>query len=378
MPTFPEVLLPPLPAAARKVLADLGPLLDAVKPLKARHKAELPGNIRLLSGLLTEDRDDLGRDYMGDPRTLSAYLRYFLPWNLYRLGRLITGLDLDLPENATVVDFGAGPLTLALALWLPRPALRSRRLNLVCVDRSPKPMREGLDLLRALTGEATPWKTTLVKGALGMTLREKADLLVLANTVNELSWTRRQDLEEDASRLAGTLVRGLTPEGRVLLVEPGTRGAGRVLSALRAACLELNLHPLAPCPHLRRCPMPGREPGPWCHFNFDTAGAPDWLARLTAKADLTKRNLSLSFLFLARGVEPPQGMVRGISEAFDLPENHRGQYACSAQGLTLLRFPAGSRGLVPGHALNAEFPDKPERDRKSGADRKSTRLNSSH
>ena len=364
---FPENLLPPLPTQACRDLADLGRVLDAVKPLKARHRAELPGNIRLLSGLLTEDRDDLGRDYMGDPRTLSAYLRYFLPWNLYRLGRLFTGLDLDLPENATVVDFGAGPLTSALALWLARPALRSRRLNLVCVDRSPKPMREGLDLFRAVAGEDSPWKITLVKGALGMSLREKADLLVLANTVNELSWTRRQDLEEDASRLAQTLLRGLTPAGRVLLVEPGTRGAGRVLAAVRGAGLELGLNPLAPCPHLRRCPMPGREPGPWCHFNFDTAGAPDWLAKLTAKADLTKRNLSLSFLFLAKGAEPPQGFVRGVSESFDLPENLRGQYACSSLGLTLLRHPAGGRGLVPGKALHLEFPEKPERDRKSGA-----------
>ncbi|HMM38792.1 MAG TPA: small ribosomal subunit Rsm22 family protein [Desulfovibrio sp.] len=364
---FPENLFPPLPPAVRKDMADLGPALDAVLPLKARHRADLPGNIRLLSSLLTEDRDDLGRDYMGDPRTLSAYLRYFLPWNLYRLGRLFTGLSLDLSEGATLVDYGSGPLTVPLALWLSRPELRSRRLNVVCVDRTPKPMRSGLDLLRKLAGGEPPWKITLVKGALGMHLRERADLLVLANTLNELAWTRRPDLDEDAARLAATLQKGLAPGGRALLVEPGTREAGRALSALRGACLELGLHPQAPCPHLRRCPMPGREPAPWCHFNFDTTGAPEWLVRLTAKADLTKRNLSLSFLLLTQGFEPEPNRVRGVSEAFDLPLGFRGQYACSAQGLTLLRFPTGERGLPPGRGITATFPDQPERDRKSGA-----------
>lgn len=364
---FPESLFPPLSPGLRKSLEDFGPVLDKAQPLKGKHRAELAGNIRRLSEMLTEGREDLGRDYMGDPRTFAAYLRYFLPWNLYRLSRLFTGLGLDLPDGATIADFGSGPLTVPLALWLARPALRRRRLNLVCVDRTPKPMRAGLDLFKALAGEDSPWRITLVKGSLGQPLRERADLLVVANTLNELSWTRREDLENDAFRLAEFLTRAVSPEGRILAVEPGVRGSGRMLSALRAACLEFHMNPLAPCPHLRACPMPGREPGPWCHFNFDTQGAPAWLARLTEAARLTKRNLSLSFLLLAAKHEPPPDKARVISEPFDLPEVHRGQYACSARGLTLLRLSPAVRPFLPGQSLTAKFPDSPERDRKSGA-----------
>lgn len=364
---FPDTLFPPLPPDLCRALEGFGPVLDKVLPLKARHRAELPGNIRRLSELLTEGREDLGRDYMGDPRTFAAYLRYFLPWNLFRLARLFTGLDLDVPDGATLADFGSGPLTVPLALWLARPALRTRKLNLVCVDRTPKPMRAGLDLFKTLAGGNPPWRITLVKGSLGQPLRERADLLVVANTLNELSWSRREDLGDDVFRLAEFLSRAVTPNGRILVVEPGVRGSGRMLSALRAACLEFHLNPQAPCPHLRSCPMPGREPGPWCHFNFDTRGTPVWLARLTEAARLTKRNLSLSFLLLTAKHEPPPDKVRVVSEPFDLPEGHRGQYACSARGLTLLRLPATGRPFFPGQSLTAAFPDRPERDRKSNA-----------
>ena len=134
-------------------------VLDQAAPLRARHKEEIHYAIRDLSKMLTGDRASLPKDYMGDPRTFNAYLRFFLPWNLYRLTRLFQGMDFDLPDNGVIIDLGAGPLTVAQALWIAKPNLREKRLTFINVDRSPKPMREGQKLFEALAPKS-PWLTS--------------------------------------------------------------------------------------------------------------------------------------------------------------------------------------------------------------------------
>ena len=125
----------PLPSAdLLDGLAKLPFILRDVYPLKAKHRALLPAGIRRLSDFLTSDRENLPRDYMTRPEFLSAYLHYFLPWNIYRQGRLLTGLEFALKPGARVVDLGAGPLTFLQALWLSRPGLRDQELEYLAAN----------------------------------------------------------------------------------------------------------------------------------------------------------------------------------------------------------------------------------------------------
>lgn len=387
----PEQLFPRPSREFLTLLAGLPKHLDAAMPLRRQHRRELPGDIRHLSHLLTDERGDLRRDYLADPAALSAYMRYFLPWNIYRLGILFAGLALDpggdTPDNAaTIIDLGTGPLTTPLALWMSRPHLRKRPLTFICVDRAPKPMRLGLDTLHSLAasqGGIAPWKVTLVKGPLDARLREKADLLVMANALNEvLHRGESEDLLETADDLAWHLSGMLTPTGALCVVEPGVRPSAHLMAALRRGFLHHGLKPLAPCPHEEPCPMSGRGYTAWCHFNFDAEAAPGWLKKLSEEARLTKDNVSLSFLnFSAKGrkLEAPQGksLVRAVSGPFELPAPataqggmapHRfGQYACSERGLTLLSLPRKHLVPLPGALIEAAWPEFPETDAKSGA-----------
>jgi len=387
----PEQLFPRPGGDFLALLAGLPRHLDAAMPMRRQHRRELPADIRRLSHLLTDEREDLRRDYLSDPAALSAYMRYFLPWNIYRLGVLFAGLALDPggddPEaGATVIDLGTGPLTTPLALWMARSHLRRRKLHFICVDRAQRPMRLGLDTLTHLAeahggpGGLAPWRVTLVKSALDARLREKADLLVMANALNEVLHRGEGDLLEDAEALAGRLCSGLTPAGQLLVVEPGIRPSAHLLSALRRGLLHRGLNPLAPCPHTEPCPMSGRGYTAWCHFNFDASAAPAWLKKLSEEARLAKDNVSLSFLhFSARGRKLDAGagksLVRAVSGPFELPgsapagEDARryGQYACSERGLTLLALPKKHLLPLPGTLLEAAWPDAPEQDAKSGA-----------
>ncbi len=146
-------LFPPPPIDLIRELEGFGRLLAEVMPLRAKHRSALAGQIRALSAYLTIDRDQLPPDYMNQPPLLSAYLHYFLPWNLYRQGRLLAGLDLHIKPGSQIVDLGAGPLTFLLALWLSRPHLRGEELRYLGLDRGETVLKLGRRIFRQLSGQ---------------------------------------------------------------------------------------------------------------------------------------------------------------------------------------------------------------------------------
>ncbi len=371
-------------------------LLAKVMPLRAKHRAALAGQIRALSGYLTVEREQLPRDYMNQPPLLSAYMHYFLPWNLYRQGRLLDGLDLRIKPGAKIVDLGAGPMTFLLALWMSRPGMRKQPLQYLGLDRSDTVLKYGRQLFRLLAGDS-PWQVHTERKAVGMGRTPVADVLVMANFLNEMEWggeqrpSARDDEDEDYTtpheQLLERWENQVAENAAILLIEPGMRASGRNLFRLREAALSRGWQAVAPCPHGRECPMPGQRNKPWCHFNFYPDGVPYWLENLSRRAKLPKDRASLSFLLLTRGDDPPvkvagpgiahgdQGWVRVISESFELPEWQRGRYGCSDRGLVLLQDdksghstgfdrPVGPR---PGDLLKVNWPGEPGRDRKSGA-----------
>lgn len=374
-------LFPPPSAELLDGLAALPRALSAAFPLKTKHKAALPGGICKLSDFLTIDRENLPRDYMTRPEFLAAYLHYFLPWNIYRQGRLLMGLDLALKPGVRIVDLGAGPLTFLHALWLTRPGLREQELDYLAIDRSESALKTGRKLFQSLA-EESGWTVHTDNQPAGQKKFKPADLLVMANFVNEVDRAPRSGRQEvGASKEALMLERWeaqVAANGAILLVEPGVRDAGRFLSRVREVALERGWSIPAPCPHTNKCPMPGLRSTPWCHFTFPTGDVPAWLSRLSHKAKLPKARASMSFLLMVRGEDPPvrirpartpgkeAGVVRVISEGFDLPNGKLGRYGCSEKGLILLENRRNEPSQVPGGQVIVRWPEKPLRDQKSG------------
>ena len=281
-------------------LERFGAVLKKVWPLKAKHRAHLKYDIKDMSRHLTNERSERRTEYMSDAKFLSPYLTYFLPWNLYRMSRLFTGLELDIPDNSEIVDLGSGPLTAVIALWISRPHLRERKLNFTCMDRAPKSMQAGLKLFTAMAGKDSPWRIKTVKAGFTDRIHRKADLLLAANAFNELDWSGRT-ARPQAEKLARHLANATAETGRILLIETGVRLTGRIIAEMRSQLLETGFNPLAPCPHAGECPMPATGKGaPWCHFNFSVKGAPAWLQMLSGEAQLEKEGVSINFLYLSR------------------------------------------------------------------------------
>lgn len=425
----PVPLFAALPRKAAELLENLPEALLHIWPLNATHRRSLPEDIARLSRLLTTERAGLARSYWTSPAAISAYLYYFLPWNLVRLTRLLAALPLPDPtciaahvggqatgqtaaagNEALLLDVGSGPLTLPLALWLAYPQWRSAPIRVLAVDLAPQPLELGKSLLETLgrMGGQPVWQVHTARAPLEQAARMATRLPGLSgarpwlvSAVNVLNEVRsgkrgahRGQTEEGEipdgcreEKLSGFL-ESLAPLAQgsgaqkpaLLFVEPGTRLGGTTVMRMRRLGLEAGWNALSPCPHGEDCPLlENAHSRTWCHFTFSSAGAPQWLEKLSADAGLEKNALSLAPLLLGhqpaahdRTQQSParerHGSVAGktarvISAAFAVPGlPGRARYACSGQGLLLLEN-AGT--LASGDLLDVSI--QPGRDRKSGA-----------
>lgn len=328
---------PPGPALAADLDKTLA-LAAGVFAVPGQRLGDLPLAVRDLSRLLTAERGSRQNPYWAAPRYVAAYLRYFLPWNLYRLACFLPALDLPLRSGARLLDLGSGPLTMPLALWLSRPEIRSLELEIVCVDTSPKIMERGRDIFTALAGKNSPWRISLLRGSAANTLRRQepgsTSLVTAGNILNETagaSGKQDRDAARDAASFSQGLAACLAPDGRALLLEPGTRLGGGLISLCRRTALDLGLLALAPCTQAGPCPLLPEKSGQgggergsayarkgqslaWCHFALPLQNIPEALAALSARAGLEKERLTCSFLLLGRPGKRPEAAAAGTGQ----------------------------------------------------------------
>lgn len=379
-----EILFPDLPRELREGMQTLLKKIDETFPLSQKYRSGLPRDVAELSRQFTSGRGDRVDGYLGKAAHHSAYLRYFLPWNVFRLLRLLPSLQISLRDGDAVCDLGSGPMTFALALWIARPDLRKLHMEIRCVDRTAHILEAGKKLFYVLAGEQSPWKIRIIKGSLGTPVYgEPAALVTAVNVYNELFWDDRNALGKIV-KTEGAYLRSLTGKnGSILVAEPGIPRSGEFISVLRETFLP-SADILAPCPHKERCPFPGGKRGAkWCHFAFDTDDAPAGLHSLSRTAGIPKERAVLSFLYVnlnpdkiyspdkplkARVISDPI-MLGGAGQkiagpAFSAPF---GRYACSSRGMILV---SGKKDLIEtipsGALLEIDADIKPGTDPKTG------------
>ncbi len=382
-------LFTPLPHYICQKLQELPHILQKVMPMQAKHRKALPFAIEELSIRLTSERSLLRQPYWSTPRLTSAYLWYFLPWNILRLTRLLHGLSLSPPTPMPIkqgeepkprifMDMGSGPLSLPIALWLAKPQWHNIPLTIVCSDIAAQPLQLGQKIFELLAGMDSPWRIVTKRCPVEATSHElhKIEgvtwLISAANVCNELKTRPEQTMDERLFELVQKFDTHLhAHDAQLLFVEPGTRLGGKTIVSLREAGLENGLSPISPCPtHSLDCPLQNSKT--WCHFTFDTVGAPIWLTELSRQAHLRKEALSLAFVLLQSSDVAEQQQhqnqlaARIISAPFYVPSlDCSARYACTARGLALV---AQAARIPQGALLNVFEPHhRCGIDKKSGA-----------
>ena len=361
------------------MLVKLISLIEEIFPIPGRFRPKLPYDVSDLSRLLTAARGERDSGYLNRPYMLSAYLRYFLPWNVFRLCRLFslnTGFPAGtngqnilttLSDKDIITDLGSGPLTLPIALWIAFPRLRTKKLEFRCVDKSAAALDAGYKLFRALCAvsssdasgsvvaappsgreskeidlhshpdAACAWKIKTIHDSIDAPVRgTPAKLVTAVNVFNEIyTGMQRSVILKSAEKSAALLCKLCDTNGSILVVEPGNPQGGAFISALRAALLKKGKYPTAPCSHNEPCPLPGistlpGNPGQtrgtkakWCHYAFDTDTAPEALHTLSVEAGIPKERATLSFLLAGSHYNTAVDLKRmHINAAANLKRSH--------------------------------------------------------
>jgi len=370
------------------MLETIPSLIEKTFPIPGRFRGKLPSDIAELSRLLTNNRGSRSLSYLTRPNFLSAYLHYFLPWNLYRLCLLLPTLNLTLKAGNSITDLGCGPLTLTSALWISRPELRNVPLEFNCIDRSGPALDAGKKFFTALCEDSgfknVLWKINLIKEDVdirqvkGAKKRKPAVLVCAVNMFNEiyesLSHNNAEGLRLMAKNAAQTMNNEAAENAFLLTVEPGVPQSGKFISFLRDALMELGHPPASPCTHKSACPLSGGATKMikgrnwidtkkrWCHFAYETADAPKELRKLSAAAKLPKERLVFSYLLTGKPVGKT-GEARVISDAFPLPYDRFGRYACCERGLVLVtgeqdRIENAASGSIVQLAVTGKYDEK--------------------
>jgi hypothetical protein len=233
----------------------------------------------------------------------------------------------------------------------------------------------------------------------------RAGLVCAVNVYNELFWdiphSDSRALAGFAEREARRLTEIAADGASILVVEPGVPRSGEFIAFLRDALAALGRPVISPCAHDGPCPFPGGRGGrtgekrKWCHFTFDTDGAPKKLRALSASAGIPKEKAVLSFLLAAgisrnapgadadtNAIDAPSDdrriAVRVLSDKFPVTEKSApalrasgavfGRYGCCSLGAVLLTGTGEEMDAAPpGTLLCRDRPAHERRDGKSGA-----------
>ena len=348
------------------ILCNFDQIVQNCRPLNSKQLQELPYDIKNLSLQLTSERNTRRLGYMNSQAELSAYIRYFCWWNLFRLCSVFTALNAEFFENFkdndAVLDIGSGPLTVPIALWLSVPALRCKKLTIYVMDNSSSALAVGEELFlsvvsKTLAGKSEkneengknieqniePWNIVRIKGEFGTEIKKPVSAVFAANMFNELLQNSTRTKEEDAKRHLKTILNYTKPNASVFIAEPAGPNTARFISLLRDGLLRKGFSITSPCPHENTCPMPGTKKEKYCHFVLNGETAPEKLKKLSSKANLSKERASISFVAAYKNEnilkleEKEENLtLRICSDIIKLPQNQFGRYACCKNGLALI------------------------------------------
>jgi ribosomal protein RSM22 (predicted rRNA methylase) len=253
--------------------------------LNGRRPADLAAAAAALSRRYRDEQRD-GRLHVASDEDALAYLAVRLPATYAAVRASFAAIQQARPDFAlkTALDIGAGPGT---ALWAAAdcwPDLADALL----VEASPVFRTCGEELARKASVPHIAWR--IVDVAAETIDCPPRDLVTPAYALNELAPEVRQlVLQRLWQATADTLV----------IVEPGTPAGWQRIIAARAQLIEAGAHLIAPCPHVRACPL---APPDWCHFAERVARSR--LHRLAKEAELPWEDEKFSYVAVSRQPAP--------------------------------------------------------------------------
>jgi ribosomal protein RSM22 (predicted rRNA methylase) len=271
----------------------ISPVLEAILlrytklslPLNSnsREIKQLAAAVKIISDEYLSSDDSFKGNLFSKQALRNAYLVYYLPANLVKLFPVLDEL-FSHPEisglggtEISILDLGCGPgtfLLAALEYLAAKENMLSRdiqHINLWGIDRMEECLATAREVIKSyLQAQPFPadisWKLHLKSGSIAsaafpyplLPSNKHFDLILAGNVFAEIESAAFQTMAPVFEQL-------LSPQGTLLLIDPGTRSASRNLIRLRNMLLEQTALTLyAPCLERGLCPSLD-NPKDWCH-----------------------------------------------------------------------------------------------------------------
>jgi len=301
-----------------------------------------------LSDAFTTGRDPGFYGYQSKPQALAAYGLFFFPRSFVRTTMVLEECRDRMRPPAEgkirIADLGAGTGAAGLAAlaayatrWPDRP------LHIDMVDRASDSLHLAQMLFAA--GESLWPKARLQiinHDARSADLKGSYDVIICSFAINE--WMEGASTET-LTRWTEHQLRHLNPGGLFIIMDPALRSSVDRIVALRDwVAAERIARLVAPCSHVRPCPMRAEKRG-WCHE------VREWV--VPASMRLINRNLQrdihlLKFSFLVLANEKPADTVSGWARLVSPVSPEKGKFtghACASDG-KIHKFEWLTRGLT--------------------------------
>jgi SAM-dependent methyltransferase len=270
-----------------------------------------------------ENGDELiTQDYFKDRNLLGAYILYF--WVLhYQMGLSLMGELPIVPKK--VLDLCSGPMAFSVA------ALRSGSSDVTAVDRNALALELGSEICGRY---GLPVKTITADVKSNPRLfTEKYDLIILGYCLNELFPTSVTNWREQQKTYLGNLIRKLTPQGHLLIVDSSMGEFNKRILELRDELVKDGFEVQAPCIWKGECPALKANSQCYAQRELDK---PYLIKEIQRAAEINQNSLKMSYLIM-RSQEagwpqlPDHNMYRVISPPI---ETYHGKsyFLCGTDG----------------------------------------------
>jgi SAM-dependent methyltransferase len=268
----------------------------------------LADDVARLSRLLTTERGCLPAAYLRDPGLRKAYLTYFLPPNLDKVGVPLREISLHPAnlleqERLQVLDLGAGPgtATLGIRQFFARNRM-GLRLECTAVDQVAENLQDAEVLFREQSGvTGVPATLFTVRSGIEAIAEHSGgpfDIIVLSNVLNEL-YLREEDGIRKRTSLVGRIMEHLlAPDGSCVIIEPALRETSRDLLMVRDGIVDEGFHVYSPCLVQGHCPALV-NPKDWCHEDRPW-DPPETIKEIDSRIGLRKDSLKFSYVVLRK------------------------------------------------------------------------------
>lgn len=296
-----------------------------------QHASDLARDVSALWQLFTQDRANGLANYFQKPPLKRAYTGYYLPLYASKLALLLQQLGKEghfVRSPKSILDLGAGPLVGSLASTLAFGKLD----RIVAVDRHKGAMQIGVDLFEqsyALSQIVKPECVVedFASSKATWKLRGQFDLIIVAHSLNEL---QGKQAAHQRLLVVQAALKCLTPQGRLLLVEPSHETTSKQLMVLRDQLHgQQNVHILAPCTGATECPLL-KAKNTWCHSELHFK-APKECKVIDKKLGFRRETLKTSYLLLGKEKPVEGDFVRIIGGPMQAHKIER-RYICDASG----------------------------------------------